>query len=154
MSKRFPSLLNDWIDQQEKAVNQQARNESEGDIEVYRSIYHSEMSLIDYYYNEEQLFYQAMLIMVYFYYDSILLRIATEEEESVEGRPSCIAYKYKVRLNCEYFKISEYIHYAILPLRNQLYHNSSLDKVYGKANPTINCRKRTVLPRALKEQDE
>lgn len=28
MSKRFPSLLNDWIDQQEKAVNQQARNES------------------------------------------------------------------------------------------------------------------------------
>lgn len=123
MLNRFSSLLSDWIAQQEKEVNQLAKNESRGDFEVYSSIYHSEISRVDSCYDEKQLFYQAMLIMVYSYYESILLRIATEE--SVEGRPSCIAYKHGTKLNSEYSKISEFIHHTVLPLRNQLCHNNN-----------------------------
>lgn len=96
MLNRFPSLLNNWIDQQEKEVNGLANIESKGDFEVYSSIYHSEISRVDSCYDEMQLFYQALLIMVYSYYESILSRIA--KEETVKERPNCIAHKYGIEL--------------------------------------------------------
>lgn len=123
MFNRFPSLLNNWIDQHEKEVNKLANIESGGDFEVYSSIYHSEISRVDSCYDEMQLFYQALLIMAYSYYESILSRIA--KEETVKERPSCIAHKYGIGLNGEYSEISEYIHHTILPLRNQLCHNNN-----------------------------
>ena len=76
MLDRFPSLLNEWIKRQEEEVEQLAREYAEGDYEVYRDTYNSEISRVDPCYDEELLFNQAMLIMVYSYYESFLCRFA------------------------------------------------------------------------------
>ena len=78
MLYRFPSLLDEWIEKQKEEVEQLAKEYAEGDYEVYRDTYNSEISRIDPCYDEELLFNQAMLIMVYSYYESFLCRLAKE----------------------------------------------------------------------------
>lgn len=121
---KFPFLHSRWIEEQEKEIKILANSESNGEFEIYQSIYQSEMSKFDCCFDEELLFNQAMLIMAYSYYDSILMRIA-KEEALQSGRPSEIAGKHGVILDYEYMEISEYLHDTILPLRNQLCHNNN-----------------------------
>ena len=90
MLDRFPSLLSEWIKKQKVEVEQLAREYAEGDYEVYRDTYNSEISRVDSCYDEELLFNQAMLIMVYSYYESTLLRLSKEVQVD-SPRPSLIA---------------------------------------------------------------
>lgn len=123
MLDRFPSLLEEWIQKQEKEVEQLANEIAAGDSEVYSSTYSSEISRVDSCYYEEQLFNQAMLIMAYSYYESTLLRLAKEINEEV-ARPSVIAKHLGEELDEELSKISNYLFRTIFPLRNQLCHNN------------------------------
>ena len=119
----YPNLMNEWIHKQEEEVEQLAREFAEGDAEVYRDTYSSEISRIDSCYDEEQLFNQAMLIMVYSYYESSLLRFA--KEKGIDPpRPSVIANHFGKDLDEELLKISNYLYDYIEPLRNQLCHNN------------------------------
>lgn len=124
MLYKFPFLHAKWIEEQEKDAKKLANRESNGDFEIYQSIYKSEMSKFESCTDEEQLFYQGTFIMVYSYYESILMRIS-KEEGLKSSRPSDIAGKYGVKLDYEYIEISEYIRNTILPLRNQLCHNNN-----------------------------
>jgi len=124
MLDRFPSLLEEWIEKQKKEVEQLAKEYAEGDDEVYRDTYSSEISRIDPCYDEELLFNQAMLIMVYSYYESMLRRLA-KECNAKEEWPSAIAAKYNVTIDGEYLKIATFLHNTTLPLRNQLCHNNN-----------------------------
>lgn len=124
MLYKFPFLHSRWIEEQEKEVKELANSESNGEFEIYQSIYQSEMSKFDCCFDEELLFNQAMLIMAYSYYESILMRIA-KEETLQSSRPSEIAGKHGVTLDYECIEISEYLHNTILPLRNQLCHNNN-----------------------------
>jgi len=126
MLDRFPSLLNEWIKKQEEDVEQLAREYAEGDYEVYRDMYNSEISRVDSCYDEELLFNQAMLIMVYSYYESILCRLAKEcgLDVKTDARPSSIANKHNGTIEGEFLKISTFLHDTILPLRNELCHNN------------------------------
>lgn len=124
MIERFPQLMKEWITTQEKEVEQLARQEGEGDFEVYSTIYASEISRTESCYEEEQLFNQAMLIMVFSYYESFLFRLA-KESNSESYWPSAIAEKNGVILE-EYFKNkSSFLRETIFPLRNQLCHNNN-----------------------------
>lgn len=123
MLVRFPSLLVEWICKQEEEVEQLAKTESDGDYEIYASIYNSEISRIEPCYEEELLFYQAMLIMVYSYYESTLLRLSKENGIDTPW-PSKIAEKFGKILEDEYLQISDFLFYTICPLRNQLCHNN------------------------------
>ena len=127
MLDRFPSLLNEWIKRQEEEVEQLAREYAEGDYEVYRDTYNSEISRVDPCYDEELLFNQAMLIMVYSYYESFLCRLAKESGLNVktDARPSSIAKKHNGTIEGEFLKISTFLHDTILPLRNELCHNNN-----------------------------
>ena len=124
MMDRFPSLLSEWIKKQEEEVEQLAGEYAEGDYEVYRDTYNSEISRVDPCYDEELLFNQSMLIMVYSYYESILCRLAKECGVK-EERPGAIAAKYKATIEGEYLKIVTFLHNTLLPLRNQLCHNNN-----------------------------
>ena len=96
MLDRFPSLLSEWIKKQKVEVEQLAREYAEGDYEVYRDTYNSEISRVDPCYDEELLFNQAMLIMVYSYYESFLCRLAKEcgLDVKTDARPSSIANEH------------------------------------------------------------
>jgi len=124
MLDRFPSLLNEWIKRQEEEVEQLAREYAEGDYEVYRDTYNSEISRVDPCYDEELLFNQAMLIMVYSYYESFLCRFAKESGVK-KACPSAIAENYNTTIEGEHLKTSTFLHETILPLRNQLCHNNN-----------------------------
>lgn len=124
MLDKFPFLHDRWIEEQERDAKELANIESNGDLEIYQSIYHSEISKLESCYDENQLFYQAMFLMIYSYYESILMRIAKEEALRT-SRPNDIAGKHGVILDYEYIEISEYLHNTILPLRNQLCHNNN-----------------------------
>ena len=124
MLDRFPSLLEAWIKKQEEEVELLAREYAEGDDEVYRDTYPSEISRIYPCYDEELLFNQAMLIMVYSYYESVLCRLA-KECGIKETMPSTIAKKKDATLDSELLKIATFLHNTILPLRNQLCHNNN-----------------------------
>ncbi len=124
MLDRFPSLLDEWTEKQKEEVDQLAKEYAEGDDEVYRDTYNSEISRIDSCYDEELLFNQAMLIIVYSYYESVLNRLAKECGTS-GVRPSAIAAKYNVTLKGVSLKIATFLHKTILPLRNQLCHNNN-----------------------------
>lgn len=124
MLDRFPSLLDEWIEKQKEEVEQLAKEYAEGDYEVYRDTYYSEISRIDPCYDEELLFNQAMLIMVYSYYESMLRRLAKESGIKEEW-PSAIAAKFSVTIDGEYLKIATFLHNTMLPLRNQLCHNNN-----------------------------
>lgn len=123
----YPYLVNDWIEKQKKEVEELAKEYAEGDDEVYRDIYNSEISRIDSCYDEEQLFNQAMLIMIYSYYESFICRLAKECGLNVktDARPSSIAEKHGNTIEGEYLKISTFLHEKILPLRNELCHNNN-----------------------------
>lgn len=120
----FPHLLNEWIEKQKEEVEQLAKEYAEGDYEVYRDTYNSEISRINPCYDEGLLFNQAMLIMVYSYYESVLRRLAKECGIKEEW-PSAIASKYDVTIDGEYLKIATFLHNTMLPLRNQLCHNNN-----------------------------
>lgn len=121
---KFPYLHTIWIEAQTSDAKALANSESNGEHEVYQSIYQSEMSKFESCFDEELLFNQAMPIMAYSYYESILMRIA-KEETLKSSRPSEIAGKHEVISDYEYVEISEYLHNTILPLRNQLCHNNN-----------------------------
>ena len=123
MLERFPSLLDDWVKQQEEEAKQIANDFAEGDKDIFRDTYNSEISRLDSCYDEEQLFNQAMLIMVYSYYESMLLRLSTEIQVN-EARPSVIAEHFGKALDQELLKISSFLFNTIAPLRNQLCHNN------------------------------
>lgn len=123
MIVRFPQLLNEWVETQFHEVAEMSNDCAQGDEELYRTVYNSEICRIDNCSGEEQLFNQAMLIMVYSYYESILQRIA--DELSTEPQPSKIANLHGKLLNDEMKKNSIFIHETILPLRNQLCHNNN-----------------------------
>lgn len=123
MLERFPSLLDDWVKQQEEEAKQIANDFAEGDKDIFRDTYNSEISRLDSCYDEEQLFNQAMLIMVYSYYESTLLRLSTEIQVN-EARPSVIAEHFGKALDQELLKISSFLFNTIAPLRNQLCHNN------------------------------
>ena len=127
MLDRFPSLLSEWIKKQKVEVEQLAREYAEGDYEVYRDTYNSEISRVDPCYDEELLFNQAMLIMVYSYYESILCRLAKEcgLDVKTDARPSSIANKHNGTIEGESLNISTFLHDTILPLRNELCHNNN-----------------------------
>lgn len=140
MLDRFPSLLDEWIHKQEEEVEQLAKEFAEGDAEVYRDTYNSEISRIDSCYDEELLFNQAMLIMVYSYYESSLLRLA-KEKDTYPPRPSVIADKFNAPLDDELLKISDFIFSKVEPLRDQLCHNNSgtlFEKNKERAEASIN----------------
>lgn len=127
MIERFPQLMKEWITTQEHEVEQLARQEADGDFEVYSSIYASEISRTESCYYEEFLFNQAMLIMVYSYYESFLCRLAKECGLNVktDARPSLIAKEYNKTIEGEYLKISRFLQETIHPLRNELCHNNN-----------------------------
>lgn len=127
MLEFYPYLVNEWIEKQKKEVEELAREYAEGDDEVYRDTYSSEISRIDSCYGEEQLFNQAMLIMFYSYYESFLCRLAKECGLNVktDARPSLIAKAHDKTIEGEYLKISTFLHEKILPLRNELCHNNN-----------------------------
>jgi len=124
MLDQFPTLLDEWIEKQKEEVEQLAKEYAEGDYEVYRDTYNSEISRIDPCYGEELLFNQAMLIMVYSYYESMLGRLA-KECGIKEERPSAIAAKYNATIEGEFLRIATFLHNTMLPLRNQLCHNNN-----------------------------
>ena len=124
MLERFPSLLEDWIQKQEEEIEQIAKEEAKGDMEVYSSIKRSSMSFLEECDDEEQLFNQSMLIMVFSYYESFLCRLA-KECDAKSARPSVIAEKKGDTLDEELIKIAVFLHERILPLRNQLCHNNN-----------------------------
>lgn len=124
MLYKYPYLHSKWIEEQEKDVKEVANSISNGEFEVYQSIYQSEMSKFESCSDEELLFNQTMLIMAYSYYESILMRIA-KEETLQSSRPSEIAGKHGITLECEYKDISKYFYNTIRPLRNQLCHNNN-----------------------------
>ena len=123
----YPYLVNEWIEKQKKEVDEIAREYAEGDDEVYRDTYSSEISRIYPCYDEELLFNQAMLIMVYSYYESFLYRLAKECGLNVktEARPSAIAKAHNDSIEGEFLEISKFLHEMILPLRNELCHNNN-----------------------------
>ena len=123
----YPYLVNDWIEKQKKEVEKLAREYADGDDEVYRDTYDSEISRIDSCYDEELLFNQAMLIMIYSYYESFLCRLAKESGLNVktDARPSSIAKEHDKTIEGEYLKIATFLHEKILPLRNELCHNNN-----------------------------
>lgn len=127
MLDRFPSILSEWIKKQKVEVEQLAREYAEGDYEVYRDTYNSEISRVDPCYDEELLFNQAMLIMVYSYYESILCRLAKEcgLDVKTDARPSSIPNKHNGTIEGESLNISTFLHDTILPLRNELCHNNN-----------------------------
>ena len=124
MINRFPNLLDEWIHKQLEEVNNVAREEANGDYEIYSSIYNSEISRIEPCEYEEQLFNRSMLVMVYSYYESVLFRLTKESGETI-SRPSLIANHYGVTLDDEYMDISQFLFGTILPLRNELCHNNN-----------------------------
>ena len=124
MMEHFPNLHDEWKHKQELEVERFAKENSEGDDEVYRSIYNTEISRIDSCDEEEQLFNQAMLIMVYSYYESLLLRLA-QGCNAQNSRPSVIADLNGVSLDGEYKMIADYLYNVILPLRNEVCHNNN-----------------------------
>lgn len=124
MMKKFTLLHHKWIEEQERDAQVIANIESNGDNEVFHSVYQSEISKLDGCYDEEQLFHEAMFIMVYSYYESILMRIA-KEEKLQSSRPSDIARKHGNALERQYEDISTYFYNTIRPLRNQLCHNNN-----------------------------
>ena len=119
----YPYLVNDWIEKQKNEVEEIAREYAEGDDEVYRDLYNSEISRIDSCYDEEQLFNQAMLIMIYSYYESLLCRLA--KKCNTQETPSAIAEKYGTPLDEELVRIATFLHETLLPLRNELCHNNN-----------------------------
>lgn len=126
MLNRFPHLLNAWIKQQVLEVQNIAKETSEGDSEIYSTVYQSEISRFDSCYEEEQLFNQAMFIMAYSYYESILNRIAKElEMSSSDARPSLIAKKVNVEILDSCKEVCKYLYCVIRPIRNQLCHNNN-----------------------------
>ncbi len=140
MLDRFPSLLNEWIKKQEEEVERLAREYAEGDYDVYRDTYNSEISRVDPCYDEELLFNQAMLIMVYSYYESTVVRLSKEAQVD-SPRPSLIANKFDATLDDDLIRISEFIFYKVEPLRDQLCHNNSgtlFEKNKEKAEACIN----------------
>lgn len=124
MLDRFPSLLDEWLEKQKVEVEQIAQEYAEGDYEVYRDTYNSEISRVDSCYDEEQLFNQAMLIMVYSYYESIICRLAKECNAKKEC-PSAIVEAKSATLEDEFLIISKFLYESILPLRNELCHNNN-----------------------------
>lgn len=139
MLNRFPTLLDEWIHKQEEEVERLASEYSEGDYEVYRDTYNSEISRIGPCDDEEQLFNQSMLIMVYSYYESTLLRLA--KENNIEPpRPRSFAEKYGIILDDDLLRISDFLFNIVEPLRNQLCHNNSgtlFEKNKEKAETSI-----------------
>lgn len=123
MIERFPALLEDWMAEQEQEVDTFAKEFSEGDPEIYRSTYLSQIQRIEPCYYEIELFNQSMLIMTYSYYESIIYRLA--KETGSENRPSSIATKAGSTLDEESLKVSSYLFETIRPLRNELCHNNN-----------------------------
>lgn len=124
MLGHLPYLLEDWIEKQEKEIQQFAESVAGDDKEVFSSVYLNEIGRLDHCYYEEELFNQAMIIMVYSFYESTLLRLAKENNVDT-ARPSKIAEKFGVTLNDDLMKISDFLFKTISPLRNQLCHNNS-----------------------------
>lgn len=126
MIDTFPQLLNEWVETQRQEVDSLSKVCAQGDYDVYRTIYNSEISRIDNCVDEELLFNQAMLIMVYSFYESFLNRISKEINLDVSNAmPSKIACKNEVVLDDYYKDISSFLFHVIRPIRNQLCHNNS-----------------------------
>ena len=120
---RFPSLLHDWMTEQEREVDVLAKESSSGIPELYILEYASEIQRLASCGFEEDLFEQAMLIMVFSYYESLIYKLS--KETGSDNRPRMIAEKMGTKLDEEFVQIADYLYDTIRPLRNELCHNNN-----------------------------
>lgn len=140
--KEYPRLLEEWTEKNDKEFEKEAKEEADGDYEVYSSIYNSFLSAFDDIENREDMFYKAMLLMTYSYYEGALAFFCKKKQTEDIVDAIC-------RTN--HFELSEQARDAkfivqsdIRIIRNQLTHNNIQAKGNKEALNRI-CKKWTEI---------
>lgn len=127
----YPSIVENWISEQEKEVEKFAEDFSEGDPDICLPTYQSQIQRVYNSVEEFALFDQSMLIMVYSYYESMIYKLS--KEIGANNRPSAIAEKKGMTLDKDSLQIANFLHETIRPLRNELCHNNN-GTLFSKAD--------------------
>lgn len=121
--KGYPSIVENWISEQEKEVKKLAEDFSEGDSDIYLSTCQSQIQIVYDSIEELALFDQSILIMVFSYYESMIYKLS--QTIGANNRPSDIAEKKGKTLDNDSLQIAQFLHETIRPLRNELCHNNN-----------------------------
>lgn len=119
--KEYPSLLEEWTEKTNKEFEKEAVEESDGDYEIYSSIYNSFLSAFDDIENREDMFYKAMLLMTYSYFESTVAFLG--KKIHIGDLIDAICKSHNFILSDEAIEAKEDINSNIHVLRNQIAHN-------------------------------
>lgn len=128
--EEYPRLLKEWTDKNDTNFKKEAEMISDGDKNIYSSIYHSWLSAFDENEYREDIFYKAMVLMVYSYYDGAIeyLIRKTDSDDPIEVlcRANNIDLSVEARLAKDDLKSN------IRHLRNHLAHNNLMSSKQEK----------------------
>lgn len=120
--KEYPRLLEEWTEKTDKEFEKEAKEEADGDYEVYSSIYNSFLSAFDDIENREDMFYKAMLLMTYSYYEGALSYFCKNKQKDDLVDIICKTNHFELSEQARDAKSS--LQSDIRIVRNQLTHNN------------------------------
>ena len=128
--EEYPRLLKEWTDKNDTNFKKEAEMISDGDKNIYSSIYHSWLSAFDENEYREDIFYKAMVLMVYSFYEGAIeyLIRKTDSDDPIEVlcRANNIDLSIETRLAKDDLKSN------IRHLRNHLAHNNLMSSKQEK----------------------
>ena len=126
MIESYPSFMKDWLSREDEKYKMIARENAEGDSDVYHIIYNNLLYGKDVFYETNNYFYQAVFLAGYSYYESWLNKIGRSNKISNEN----IGVR-ELKENCGFDLCNEiqnkvnYLFKTVKPFRNLIAHNNN-----------------------------
>ncbi len=120
--EEYPRLLKEWTDKTDNEFKQDAEEYSDGDRDMFSSIYSSMQTAFDENEYREDLFYKSMLLMTYAYYESTVSYFARKVKTNEIINAICRSNN--IELSSDAKEAVANISSNIRIVRNQLIHNN------------------------------
>lgn len=121
--EEYPILLQEYHKRQEKILEREAKQCSEGDPEVFQSIFSQYLCAFDNTESHLDCFYQSIFVLAYAFYESAIFLLTSKinTKETINA----ICKSKKITLSKEAEEYIDFLDNRIKVLRNQLIHNNS-----------------------------
>lgn len=123
--EEYPILLQEYHEKQEKILEREAKECSEGDPEVFQSIYSQFLCAFDNTESHLDCFYQSIFVLAFAFYKSAISFLGKKLKTGEFIKAICKSKN--INLSKETEKYIDFIDNKVKVLRNQLIHNN-----YGK----------------------